>query len=68
MESLDGGIDPLLRVVDSVGQVIAADDDSGGNYNAPIAGLAIAQAGDYRIQARRYGSGAGEYRLSVARG
>ena len=68
MESLDGGIDPLLRVLDGGGRVMATDDDSGGNYNALIERLAIAQAGEYLVQAHRYGSGAGLYRLAVARG
>ncbi|MBN2389858.1 MAG: WD40 repeat domain-containing protein [Anaerolineae bacterium] len=58
--------DPYLRLSDSSGNVIAEDDDSGGNYNARIAGFILPHDGTYSIETRDYhGRRSGSYTLSL---
>lgn len=65
----DGNLDPYLGLLDAAGeQVLAEDDDSGGNSNAYIE-LTLPATADYVIIATRYGfdtgTSAGRYTLAL---
>ncbi|MCZ7539410.1 MAG: PPC domain-containing protein [Anaerolineae bacterium] len=66
----DGALDPYLGLIYSpTEQIIAEDDDSGGNSNAYL-NVALPESGEYIIVATRYdldtGTSAGGYTLSLA--
>ena len=56
-------LDPYLRLLDASGAEVASDDDGGDNLNARI--RQTLDRGTYRIEATKYNSGAGTYRLTV---
>lgn len=45
----NGTVDPLMVVVDSDGEALIADDDSGGNYSAVIEAFTIPADGTYTL-------------------
>jgi len=60
--------DPYLILLDSVGNRVAFDDDSGGNYNARIDAV-LPDRGDYLVLANTYQGGqSGAYRLRLSSG
>jgi S1-C subfamily serine protease/tetratricopeptide (TPR) repeat protein len=62
----DSRLDPYLVLVDPRGQVVAQDDDSGGNLNARIIYRAP-QGGTFRVYATTFGQGmTGTFRLTVS--
>ena len=67
MTALEGGLDPYLQLIAPSGNVLVADDDSGGNLNALIAGVELPEDGTYLIVATRYG-GTGRFELGVTAG
>lgn len=57
--------DPVVKLIDANGNVIAEDDDDGGNYNARI-DVTLPADGVYRaIVTSADGQGRGEYRLRM---
>lgn len=63
----DALADPVLRVHDRRGEVLALDDDGGDDENALLAGFAVERTGDYYLSAAAFGDAAtGGYRLSVS--
>ncbi|MDZ4770785.1 MAG: PPC domain-containing protein [Chloroflexota bacterium] len=73
MNNTSGTLDPLLYVVDTVGNVVAENDDAvaGENTDALIANLALPADGQYIIIAThfggRYGGTTGTYALTLTR-
>ena len=65
------GVDAFLNLLGPGGEVVASDDESGGDRNAriPAAGsFEVKTAGTYTIEATSYGAGeTGNYSLAVAR-
>ena len=62
-----GGSDPYLEIYNTNGVMIDYDDDGGSGYNAML--ILNLNAGEtYIINARFYGSGTGEYTLTVRLG
>ena len=59
--------DTLLRVIDSNGQEIGVDDDSGGGRNSLLRGLNLRTAGVYTIFVESYDGRGGAYTLSIER-
>jgi Bacterial pre-peptidase C-terminal domain/PEP-CTERM motif len=59
-----GGGDPLIRLLDSVGAVLAQDDDSGGGLNSLIT-YNITQTGNYFAALRGFGNSTYNYRLTI---
>ncbi len=72
MEALDGGLDPLLVIIDANNNVLAYDDDSGADLNALIRNVRFPQSGTYTAAATRFeqvqGYTTGRYRLSMEMG
>ena len=66
MRNTSGKLDPLLRLWDNEGALLAEDDDGGVGGNALIDSLEIERAGAYIAQAGRYG-GDGSYSLALSR-
>ena len=64
MQNTGGKLDPLVRLWDGNGELVAEDDDGGVGGNALIDKLEITQAGPYVTQAGRY-SGNGSYSLTL---
>jgi len=60
-------LDPLLRLLDATGKVLASDDDSGGGQNARLIFPAPAAASYQVVATSSKGSGAGPYRLQIKR-
>jgi hypothetical protein len=56
--------DAYLRILDAAGNLIAEDDDSGGNLNARVNFIAPAKA-TYRIVATSFGGGTGAFQLAI---
>lgn len=56
--------DPFLMLLDSSGNVLAQDDDSGTGYEARITFTATA-SGYYYLDARAYGTNTGSYQLTA---
>src|SRR5690606_33151162 len=53
-------------VYDSGGELIWADDDSGGGYNAAIVGMPVSEGETYEIRAQSYDEASGgEYIISL---
>jgi len=50
----DGDLDPVVRILDSNGNVVAQDDDSGGGKNARVARYVLPRTGIYTIEAARF--------------
>jgi hypothetical protein len=67
MGRVSGTIDPFLRLYDPDGELIAVDDNSGGNRSARIANVRALRDGQYRVQASG-GDRYGEYVLSLKMG
>ncbi|MBK8026729.1 MAG: matrixin family metalloprotease [Chloroflexi bacterium] len=69
MEALNGGLDPLLIIVDAANQVIAYDDDSAGELNAVVRNIRFPQDGTYSVAATRFeqaqGYTEGQYQLTL---
>lgn len=68
MNRTSGNLDPLLRLatIGPGGQVIASDDNSGGNNNALISNFSLPVSGDYIIEATAPdGTTSGNYNLSL---
>lgn len=59
-----GGGDPLIRLLDSVGNVLAQDDDSGGGFNSLI-NFNITQTGNYFAALRGFGNSQYNYELTI---
>ncbi|MBZ0296812.1 MAG: matrixin family metalloprotease [Anaerolineae bacterium] len=72
MESLSGGLDPFLVIIDTNDYVLAFDDDSAGDFDAVIRNISFPQTGTYTVAATRFsmaqGYTTGDYRLSIAYG
>jgi hypothetical protein len=72
MQELTGGLDPLLVILDENDNVLAYDDDSGGDVNAEIRNISFPEDGTYTVAATRYqlmqGYSEGEYELSIEYG
>ena len=60
----DGGLDPYLELRDADGEVVAANDDSGGGLNARLRHV-MEDDSVLTIVASAYGDSAGEYTLRV---
>jgi len=58
-------VDSFLMIIDPARQVVAFDDDSGGNQNARIR-FKPPQDGDYQVIATTFEGGVGSFRLVVA--
>lgn len=50
----DGDLDPIVSIVDSNGNVVAQDDDSGGGKNSRIARYVLPRTSIYYIRAARF--------------
>jgi hypothetical protein len=59
-----GGGDPLVRLLDSTGAILAQDDDSGGGLNSLI-NFNITQTGDYFAALRGFGNSQYNYQLLI---
>lgn len=57
--------DPTLEILNEAGDVIAQDDDSGGNYNPRVMALYLLAPGRYEIRVSSY-SGYGEYQVTLS--
>lgn len=67
MNKLDPGLDSYLELWDSGGNLIATNDDGGGNYNSWLV-TTLLSSGTYRIVARSFAySSSGRYILSIDR-
>ena len=58
-------MDPILELRDTLGTVIARDDDGGGGRNATI--NRVLEKGEYKVDVFSYGNNGGPYRLYVSR-
>jgi hypothetical protein len=71
MDATGGTLDPFLELIDPRGQVIAFDDDGGGDFNSLIGGYTLPETGSYTIAARRFGGPdgvtSGSYHLTLNR-
>lgn len=56
----DGDLDPVVQILDSAGNVLREDDDSGGGKNARIARYELPATGIYYIRATRYSGDTGD--------
>jgi hypothetical protein len=69
MEEVSGGLDPLLILIDANDNVLAYDDDGGGNFSAELRNITFPESGTYTVVATRYqqaqGYTTGEYRLTI---
>lgn len=69
MDATSGDLDSFMVLLDGNNNILAFDDDSGGNRNARIANLRFPQAGTFTVAATRYaqaqGYTDGEYVLSI---
>ncbi|NJO40098.1 MAG: hypothetical protein HC865_05355 [Cyanobacteria bacterium RU_5_0] len=66
IEANSPDFDPYLFLLDAQGNVIASDDDSGGNFNSSIE-MELPQSGNYMIVVNTYNpNGRGRYRLTVS--
>ncbi|WP_420640874.1 pre-peptidase C-terminal domain-containing protein [Candidatus Leptofilum sp.] len=68
MNAVDEALDPYLTLLDSNGNALMEDDDSGGNLNALIISFPLIDTGQHYIQTTGLGSSTGEYELVVTRG
>ncbi|RPI97013.1 MAG: hypothetical protein EHM39_10190, partial [Chloroflexi bacterium] len=72
MEELNGGLDPLLILIDANNNVLAYDDDGAGDFNAQLRNISLPETGTYTVAATRYeqaqGYTTGEYRLVITYG
>lgn len=73
LAALDGTLDPLLRVLNPDGTVLAENDDAAvGDGNSLVAGIDLPVDGVYTVIATRYREDAGEtvgrFELAVSRG
>ncbi len=72
MDELNGGLDPLLVLIDANNNVLAYDDDSAGDFNAQLRNISLPETGTYTVAATRYqqaqGYTTGEYRLVITYG
>lgn len=66
MNAEEPRLDPLLRVLDENGMIIAVNDDMGGSLNSLIV-LSLPESGTYFISAAGYGGSSGAYVLTLAR-
>lgn len=64
MLSNDAGLDPYLRLEDSLGNPLTQDADSGGDRNARIR-FVCPRTGDYRVVATTFAGGTGDFTLTV---
>jgi hypothetical protein len=61
-----GEFDPYLRILDVEGNVLAEDDDSGGNFNALVSGLALTANQTVLVEVRSFADQkGGDYFLIV---
>jgi len=68
MNTTWGALDPFIELYNPYGELRAADDDSGGNRNARLAGV-IGTTGRYTIRAHSFNyASVGGYALSVTLG
>ncbi len=72
MDELSGGLDPFIVLLDANDNLLAFDDDSGGDLNAEIRNIRLPQTGTYTVAATRFqqvqGFSEGEYALSITYG
>jgi hypothetical protein len=72
MESVSGGLDPFLVVLDANNRILAFDDDSGEGQNALLRDLQFPESGTYTVAATRYqqaqGYTGGDYELTIEYG
>lgn len=62
VEALDATLDPAVRILDAEGNVIAEDDDGGGDLNAFIPALLLVSDGEYQVEVLRSGGREGSSR------
>lgn len=65
MNAKGGETDPVLRLYDPEGRLIAEDDNGNGKRNARIDGIVLAADGVYTVEAINNGPGAGRYALII---
>jgi len=67
---VSGDLDPLVALLDAQDEVVASDDDSGGNRNARLE-FTLPAAGEYVIAVTRYqvrdGTTTGDFTMSLSR-
>ncbi|MDZ4771240.1 MAG: matrixin family metalloprotease [Chloroflexota bacterium] len=72
MTALDGGLDPLLIILDANDNVLAYDDDSAGDLNAVVLNIRFPESGTYTVAATRFeqvqGYSEGRYELAMEMG
>jgi hypothetical protein len=66
IEMWSDDFDAYLELYDPNGNLLAEDDDSGGDYNAMIADLIIPDTGQYEIHMRSYTTDGGDYRVALS--
>lgn len=59
MTRLEGNLDPALVLLDSDSNLIARDDDGGGNYDATLRSVTLPHEGTFFLIATRFGQQAG---------
>jgi S1-C subfamily serine protease len=67
IDMVSGQLDSYLRVIDSGGNVVAADDDGGGNLNARIKEFSPPKDGKYRVIATSFDGSLGDFTLVISR-
>lgn len=65
MNAKGGEMDPLVRLYNPDGQLIAEDNNSNGKRNARIENIVLAESGIYTIEALNQAGGRGDYSLIV---
>jgi len=65
--SQNGNSDPYLWIMDSNGNIIASDDDSGGSLNAFIK-IELTAGETYTLRAGFFGESEGQYLLTIRKG
>jgi hypothetical protein len=65
VEGADGGFDPMVRLIDSEGAEIAADDDGGPGLGAYVSYTSV-RGGTYYIAVSGFGDSAGAYGVRVS--
>jgi hypothetical protein len=55
LNRVSGGLDTLLQVIDSAGNLVEVSDDAAGSTNSALTNLRLVSAGTYTIVATRYG-------------
>jgi hypothetical protein len=68
MFAYSGSLDTYIKLYTPDGQLFAENDDGAGVYNNSFLVRQLPQSGTYRLEATRYGSTSGDYRLRLEAG